>query len=107
MFLSIIITLVLGSIIGIITSISVYGFISLVKFLTNALRNPDRNFETLSAFFTNTSEFILFILLIPFAVGLIVGILREIALGDRWHGPPDVILATHSEKKPLILNQVL
>ena len=34
MFLSIIITLVLGSIIGIITSLSVYGFISLVKFLT-------------------------------------------------------------------------
>ena len=65
MFLSIIITLVLGSIIGIITSISVYGFISLVKFLTNIFRDPDRNFETVSAFFTNTSEFILFIILIP------------------------------------------
>ena len=101
MFLSIIITLVLGSIIGIITSVSVYGFISLVKFLTNIFRNPERNFETISALFTNTSEFILFIILIPFAIGLIVGILREIALGDRWHGPPDVILATHSEKKPL------
>ena len=101
MFISLFITLFLGSVIGIITSISVYGFISLVKFLTNAFRNPDRNFETISALFTNTSEFILFILLIPFAIGLIVGILREIALGDRWHGPPDVILATHSEKKPL------
>ena len=66
MFLSIIITLVLGSIIGIITSISVYGFISLVKFLTNVFRNPERNFETINALFTNTSEFVLFIILIPF-----------------------------------------
>ena len=66
MFLSIIITLVLGSIIGIITSISVYGFISLVKFLTNAFRNPERNFETISSLFTNTSEFILFIIAYSF-----------------------------------------
>ena len=40
MFFSIIITLALGSIIGVITSISVYGFISLVKFLTKLFRDP-------------------------------------------------------------------
>ena len=101
MFLSIIITLFLGSIIGIITSLSVYGFISLVKFLTNVFRHPDRNFESIASLFTNTGEFLFFIILIPCAIGLLVGILREYALGDRWHGPPDVILATHSEKKPL------
>ena len=46
MFLSIIITLIIGSAIGVITSISVYGFISLVKFLTNIFRHPDRSFDT-------------------------------------------------------------
>ena len=101
MFLSIIITLIIGSAIGVITSISVYGFISLVKFLTNIFRHPDRSFDTFFALFTDTGEFLLFIILIPFSIGLIVGIFREYALGDRWHGPPDVILATHSEKKPL------
>ena len=62
MFLSIIITLVLGSIIGIITSVSVYGFISLVKLLTDAFRNPERSFETINALFYNTGEFIIFII---------------------------------------------
>ena len=37
MFFSILTTLVLGSLIGVVTSISVYGFISLVKYLTNFL----------------------------------------------------------------------
>ena len=101
MFLSIIITLFLGSIIGIITSLSVYGFISLVKYLTNVFRHPDRSFESIASLFTNTGEFLFFIILVPCSIGLLVGILREYALGDRWHGPPDVILATHSEKKPL------
>ena len=34
MFISIFTTLLLGSVIGVITSVSVYGFIFLVKFLT-------------------------------------------------------------------------
>ena len=54
MFLSIIITLFLGSVIGIVTSISVYGFISLVKFLTNVFRNPELNFTGFDSLFTNT-----------------------------------------------------
>ena len=41
MFFSIVTTLVLGSLIGVVTSISVYGFISLVKFLTHFFRNPE------------------------------------------------------------------
>ena len=101
MFLSIIITLFLGSVIGIVTSISVYGFISLVKFLTNVFRNPELNFTGFDSLFTNTGSFLLFILLIPCSVGLLVGFLRKYALGSRWHGPPDVILATHSDEKPL------
>ena len=77
MFLSIIITLIIGSAIGVITSISVYGFISLVKFLTNIFRHPDRSFDTFFALFTDTGEFLLFIILIPFSIGLIVGIFLE------------------------------
>ena len=34
-------------------------------------------------------------------LGLIVGIIRKYASDSRWHGPPDDILAVHSEKNPL------
>ena len=37
----------------------------------------------------------------PFLVGLIVGCIRKYASDSRWHGPPDVILAAHSENNPL------
>ena len=82
MFLSIIITLFLGSVIGIVTSLSVYGFISLVKFLTNVFRNPELNFTGFDSLFTNTGSFLLFIVLIPCSVGLLVGFLRKYALGS-------------------------
>ena len=101
MFFSILTTLVLGSLIGVVTSISVYGFISLVKYLTNFFRNPERSFNSLNDFLTNTPEFVIFILILPFIAGLIVGFIRKYASDSRWHGPPDVILAAHSEKNPL------
>ena len=101
MFFSILTTLVLGSLIGIITSISVYGFISLVKFLTNVFRNPERSFNNFNDILTNTPEFVIFIFVMPFLVGLIVGCIRKYASDSRWHGPPDVILAAHSENNPL------
>ena len=101
MFFSILTTLVLGSLIGIITSISVYGFISLVKFLTNVFRNPERSFNSFNDILTNTPEFVIFIFFLPFLVGLIVGCIRKYASDSRWHGPPDVILAAHSENNPL------
>tara|TARA_B100000003_G_scaffold77431_1_gene69457 strand:+ start:248 stop:922 length:675 start_codon:yes stop_codon:yes gene_type:complete len=101
MFFSILTTLVLGSLIGVVTSISVYGFISLVKYLTNFFRNPERSFNSLNDFFTNTPEFVIFIFILPFIAGLIVGFIRKYASDSRWHGPPDVILAAHSEKNPL------
>ena len=101
MFFSILTTLVLGSLIGIITSISVYGFISLVKFLTNVFRNPERSFNSINDILTNTPEFVIFIFVMPFLVGLIVGCIRKYASDSRWHGPPDVILAAHSENNPL------
>ncbi len=101
MFFSIIITLALGSIIGVITSVSVYGFISLVKFLTKLFRDPDRNLNNIYALLDNSFEFIFFIILVPFLIGLFIGFLRKYAFDSRWHGPPDVILAAHSEKKPL------
>ena len=40
MLASIATTVILGSVIGIVTSISVYGFISLVEFLTEIFRKP-------------------------------------------------------------------
>ncbi len=101
MFFSILTTLVLGSLIGVITSISVYGFISLVKFLTNLFRNPERSFENFQDILTNTPEFVFFVFFMPFLVGLIVGCIRKYASDSRWHGPPDVILAAHSENNPL------
>ena len=101
MFFSILTTLVLGSLIGIITSISVYGFISLVKFLTNIFRNPERSLNSFNDILTNTPEFVIFIFVMPFLVGLIVGCIRKYASDSRWHGPPDVILAAHSENNPL------
>ena len=101
MFFSILTTSVLGSLIGIITSISVYGFISLVKFLTNVFRNPERSFNSFNDILTNTPEFVIFIFVMPFLVGLIVGCIRKYASDSRWHGPPDVILAAHSENNPL------
>ena len=101
MFISIITTLFLGSVIGVITSISVYGFISLVKILTNIFRNSENSFNGFYGLFENTLEFILFVIITPFLIGLIVGIIRKYASDSRWHGPPDVILAVHSEKKLL------
>ena len=101
MFFSILTTLVLGSLIGVITSVSVYGFISLVKFLTNLFRNPERSFENFQDILTNTPEFVFFVFFMPFLVGLIVGCIRKYASDSRWHGPPDVILAAHSENNPL------
>ena len=100
MFLSIVTTLVLGSLIGVVTSVSVYGFISLVKLLTAFLRDPNRTFDSFQDLLTDTSEFIIFTCT-SFLVGLIVGLIRKYASDSRWHGPPDVILAVHSEKNPL------
>ena len=101
MFFSIVTTLVLGSLIGVVTSVSVYGFISLVKLLTAFLRDPNRTFDSFNNLLTDTSSFLIFVITLPFLVGLIVGIIRKYASDSRWHGPPDVILAVHSEKNPL------
>ena len=101
MFISIITTLVLGSLIGVITSISVYGFISLVKILTKLFRDPERDITNIYLLFTDNWNYFFFIIIVPFLVGLLVGYLRKYAFDSRWHGPPDVILAVHSEKKPL------
>ena len=101
MFISIVTTLILGSLIGVVTSVSVFGFISLVKLLTAFLRDPNRTFDSFSNLLTDPSSFLIFVIALPFLVGLIVGIIRKYASDSRWHGPPDVILAVHSEKNPL------
>ena len=83
MFISIITTLFLGSVIGVITSISVYGFISLVKILTNIFRNSENSFNGFYGLFENTLEFILFVIITPFLIGLIVGIIRKYASDSK------------------------
>ena len=40
-------------------------------------------------------------LFFPALAGLVVGLLRKLELGNRWHGPPDVILSAHSSKEKL------
>ena len=60
MFFSIVTTLVLGSLIGVVTSVSVYGFISLVKLLTAFLRDPNRTFDSFNNLLTDTSSFLIF-----------------------------------------------
>ena len=57
MFFSIVTTLVLGSLIGVVTSVSVYGFISLVKFINNFFRDPNRTFDSFNNLLTDTSSF--------------------------------------------------
>ena len=101
MFFSILTTLLLGSLIGVVTSVSVFGFISLVKFLTNFFRNPDRNFSSFNEFFTNTPEFIIFIFILPFLAGLIVGVVNAYS-DSRWHGPP-MSYWPHILKKTLLI----
>ena len=39
--------------------------------------------------------------MLPIIAGLVVGFLRSMELGNRWHGPPDVILSAHSSKEKL------
>ena len=46
-------------------------------------------------------KIIFFFLIVPFLVGLIVGVIRNLNQGKRWHGPPDVILAVHKEDEEL------
>ena len=85
MFISILTTLILGSLIGVVTSVSVFGFISLVKLLTAFLRDPNRTFVSFNDLFTDTSSFLIFVITLPFLVGLIVGIIRKYASDSRWH----------------------
>lgn len=101
MFVSIISTLVLGSLIGSIVSVSVFGFLNFIKLLTNLFRNPENSFISFNEFFENPFDFIFFIFIIPFFVGLLVGYIRKFTNDKRWHGPPDVILSVHTKNNPL------
>ena len=46
-------------------------------------------------------KIIFFFLIVPFIIGLIVGIIRNFNQGKRWHGPPDVILSVHKDDEEL------
>ena len=100
MFLSILSTLILGTIIGSIVSISVFGFLTLIDFFS-------QNIEILFNYLTSekSQEFSFFkvflYLLIPSIIGFFVGYMRSLTNDQRWHGPPDVILSAHSKQNPL------
>ena len=100
MFLSILSTLILGTIIGSIVSVSVFGFLFLIDFF-------NQNIEILLSYATShkSEDFslskVFLYLLIPSLIGFFVGFLRSLTNDQRWHGPPDVILSAHSKKNPL------
>ena len=97
MFLSILSTLFLGSIIGSIVSLSVYCFLYLISKFTFFFRNE----SFLSYFSDQPFIFFCIIILVPTIIGFLVGYLRSFTKDKRWHGPPDVILSTHTEQNPL------
>ena len=99
MFVSILSTLFLGSLIGSVVSFSVYFFLLLIKKFDYFIKNI--NSETFFNGESNSLIFLLFVIVVPSLIGLVVGYLRTFTKGKRWHGPPDVILSTHTEHNPL------
>ena len=101
MFLSILSTLILGTLIGSIVSVSVYGFLTLIDIFSLFLRNFQTSEFSLSYFLNNPLKIFFIYLLVPSSIGLFVGYLRSLTNDKRWHGPPDVILSAHSSNNPL------
>ena len=94
--LSVILT---GLIVGTSVSLLVQLFLYLINNLSHLFR---KDYESLN--FSNDNNFliiILFFILIPFIIGLVVGIIRNFNKDKRWHGPPDVILSVHQDKQKL------
>ena len=89
-------TLFFGSLIGSVVSLGVFCFIELINILTSVIRNKNFTIDSINDFFTLET---IPLLLLPIIAGLVVGFLRSMELGNRWHGPPDVILSAHSSKE--------
>ena len=88
-----------GLIVGTSVSLLVQLFLYLVNALSNLFR---RDFEDLNH--SDSNYFIIvifFFILVPFIIGLVVGIIRNFNKDKRWHGPPDVILSVHQDRQKL------
>ena len=89
-----------GLTVGTVVSCLVQIFLKSVDFLSVIFK---RDFETLLA--TSKSQnhdifnTVIYFILLPTLIGLIVGFIRTFNKDKRWHGPPDVILSVHQEKK--------
>ena len=92
-----------GLVVGSSVSILVQIFLFLVNYLSDLFRTDFGDLLNQDHFSTNelVIKIIFFFLIVPFVVGLIVGIIRNFTEGKRWHGPPDVILSVHKDDEEL------
>ena len=94
--LSVIIT---GVIVGTIVALLVQFFLQSIDFLSNLLRRDSKLISISDDYYL--LKILLFFFLIPFVVGLVVGVIRNLNKDKRWHGPPDVILSVHQDDQKL------
>ena len=92
-----------GLVVGSSVAILVQIFLYLVNYFTNLFRTDFSELLNQHHFSTNelVIKIIFFFLIVPFLVGLVVGIIRNFNQGKRWHGPPDVILSVHKDEEEL------
>ena len=98
--ISVILTgLVVGSSVAVLVQIFLYS----INFLSNIFRTDFTDLVNQQHFSINelVIKIIFFFLIVPFLVGLLVGIIRNFTKGKRWHGPPDVILSVHKDDEEL------
>lgn len=93
--------LFIGTAIGSVTSCSVQLFLYLVKFLSDLFSEKNYTYQSVSEIIERPFSFFFYVILIPISIGLLVGFIRKFTDGNRWHGPPDVILSAHQSKNPL------
>ncbi len=92
-----------GLVVGSSVAVLVQVFLFLVNYLSNLLRTDYTELLNQHHFSVNelVIKIIFFFLIVPFLVGLVVGIIRNFNKGKRWHGPPDVILSVHKDDEEL------
>lgn len=92
-----------GLVVGSSVAILVQIFLFSVDNLSKLFRTDYSNLINQHHFSTNelVLKVIFFFIIVPFVVGLIVGVIRNFTKGKRWHGPPDVILSVHKDDEEL------
>ena len=103
MVVRIISVILTGLVVGSSVAVLVQVFLFLVNYLSNLLRTDYTELLNQHHFSVNelVIKIIFFFLIVPFLVGLLVGVIRNFNQGKRWHGPPDVILSVHKDDEEL------